>query len=34
MTAFGNREAGRSMADLPRCEEPLSTMKKTRFALA
>jgi hypothetical protein len=34
MTAFGNAVVRRSMAFFPRWEEPLSTIQKTRFALA
>lgn len=34
LTALGKRVASRSMAALTRCEEPLSTIQKTRLALA
>lgn len=34
MTAFGYRWDNRSIAAFPRCEEPLSTIQKTRRAEA
>jgi hypothetical protein len=33
-TAFGNAVVSRSAAFCPRWEEPLSTIQRTRFALA